>query len=129
MDNMKIILVDDSDGVRKIIRESLIKRGYEVLEATQAELVDMEQVLQGWQVFGMSYVRAKSTRAVFHTFRMVKCLNSLSDNKYFALYGVLEKINENIKEGMGKRIIIKNQNRPALLILYFVIFFIFSSIA
>jgi len=64
-------------------------------------VTEIEEVLQGRQVFGMSFVRAKSTRAVFHTFRMVKCLNSLSDNKYFALYRILEQIHEKIREHLA----------------------------
>jgi len=66
-------------------------------------ITDMEEKLQGRDVFGMSYVRAKSTRAAFHTFRMVKCLNNLSNNRYASLYNILEKINEKIKEELGKK--------------------------
>jgi pyruvate,water dikinase len=36
---------------------------------------DMEEKLQGRQIFGMSYIRANSTRAFFHSNRMVKYLN------------------------------------------------------
>lgn len=64
---------------------------------------DMEEKLQGRQIFGMSYIRANSTRAVFHTNRMVKSLNSLSNDRYTALYDVLAKINDKIKEGLGKK--------------------------
>lgn len=66
-------------------------------------ITDMGEKLEGRQIFGMSYVRAKSTRAVFHTFRMVKCLNTLSNNKYASLYDILGKINEKIKKELGKR--------------------------
>ena len=64
---------------------------------------DMEEKLQGRQIFGMSYIRANSTRAVFHTNRMVKSLNSLSNDRYTALYDVLAKINDKIKEELGKK--------------------------
>ena len=64
---------------------------------------DMEEKLQGRQIFGMSYIRANSTRAVFHTNRMVKSLNSLSNDRYAALYDILAKINDKIKEELGKK--------------------------
>jgi pyruvate,water dikinase len=66
-------------------------------------ITDMEEKLQGREVFGMSYVRAKSTRAVFHTFRMVKCLNNLSNNKYVSLYDILEQLNEKIKKELIRK--------------------------
>jgi len=64
---------------------------------------DIEEKLQGQEIFGMSYVRAKSTRAIFSISRMVKCLNALSNNSYDSLNGVLGKINEKIKGELGKR--------------------------
>ena len=64
---------------------------------------DIEEKLEGRQIFGMSYINAYSTRAVFHTNRMVKCLNSLSNNRYALLYDILAKINEKIKEELGKK--------------------------
>jgi pyruvate,water dikinase len=64
---------------------------------------DIEEKLQGRQIFGMSYIRANSTRAVFHTNRMVKSLNSLSNDRYSALDNILGKINEKIKEELGKK--------------------------
>jgi len=64
---------------------------------------DVEEKLQGRQIFGMTYIRAVSTRAVFHAFRMVKCLNILSDNKDLLLYDVLKQLNEKIKEVLGKK--------------------------
>ena len=64
---------------------------------------DMEEKLQGRQIFGMSYIRANSTRAVFHSNRMVKSLNSLSNDRYTALYDILTKINDKIKEELGKK--------------------------
>lgn len=64
---------------------------------------DIEEKLQGRQVFGMSYIRANSTRAVFHTNRMVKSLNDLSNDRYAVLYDILAKINEKIKEELSKK--------------------------
>jgi len=64
-------------------------------------LTDLEEKLKGRQVFGMSYVRAQSIKAVFHTLRMAKNLNDLSNNHYPTLFLVLENINGKIKEALG----------------------------
>lgn len=81
-----------------MLKELLTSNG-EVLNI----ISDMEEKLQGRQIFGMSYIRANSTRAVFHTNRMVKSLNSLSNDRYTALYDILAKINDKIKEELGKK--------------------------
>ena len=66
-------------------------------------LADLEVKLQGEQIFGMSFVQSQSTRAIFHTLRMVKNLDDLSQHHYPALFGVLDKINAEIKAVMGAR--------------------------
>jgi pyruvate,water dikinase len=66
-------------------------------------LADLEVKLQGEQIFGMSFVQSQSTRAIFHTLRMVKNLDDLSQHHYPALFGVLDKINAQIKAVMGAR--------------------------
>lgn len=66
-------------------------------------IADLEDKLQGHQVFGMSYVRSQTTRAAFHAFRMIKSLDVLSGHKYPVLYQVLERINAAIKEDLGRR--------------------------
>ena len=66
-------------------------------------IADLEEKLQGRQVFGMSYVRSQSARAAFHAFRMIKSLDVLSGHKYPVLYGVLDRINARLKEGLGER--------------------------
>ena len=64
-------------------------------------MADLEEKLQGRQVFGMSYVRSQSVRAAFHAFRMIKSLDVLSGHKYPVLYGVLDRINTSLKESLG----------------------------
>jgi pyruvate, water dikinase len=77
------------------------------LLASNTELLnivtDIEEKLRGQDVFGMSYIRSQSTRAVFHTLRMVKSLDDLSGHRYPSLFEVLEEINHAIKEELGKR--------------------------
>ncbi|GKT08815.1 PEP/pyruvate-binding domain-containing protein [Desulforhabdus sp. TSK] len=66
-------------------------------------ITDMEEKLQGHQLFGMAYLRSQSARAVFHTLRMVRSLDALSGQKYPALFTILEEINQKIKDDLGKR--------------------------
>jgi len=76
-------------------------------------ITDMEEKLQGRQVFGMSYIRSQSSRAVFHAFRMVKSLNVLSGNRHPRLYESLERINQKIKGELEQR---KEISAPALVL-------------
>jgi pyruvate, water dikinase len=64
-------------------------------------ITDIEEKLQGRQVFGMAYVRSQTTRAAFHAFRMIKNLDVLSGHKYPGLYRILDSINARIKEELG----------------------------
>lgn len=77
------------------------------LLASNTELLnivsDFEDKLRGQDVFGMSYVRSQATRAVFHTFRMVKSLDDLSGHKYATLFRVLDKVNQSISDELAKR--------------------------
>lgn len=66
-------------------------------------ITDLEEKLQGRQLFGMSYIRSQATRAAFHAFRMVKSLDVLSGHKYPVLYRVLDVINARIKSQLEKR--------------------------
>lgn len=66
-------------------------------------IADIEEKLQGHQVFGMAYVRSQAARSVFHALRMIKSLNALSGQRYPALYQALEEINSKIKEELGRR--------------------------
>ncbi len=66
-------------------------------------MADLEEKLQGRQVFGMAYVRSQTARAAFHAFRMIKSLDVLSGHQYPVLYGVLDRINTSIKAGLGER--------------------------
>ncbi len=66
-------------------------------------ITDMEEKLKGHQLFGMSYIRANATRAVFHAFRMVKSLDVLSGHRFGQLYPVLEEIHQKIKAELEAR--------------------------
>ncbi len=66
-------------------------------------ITDIEEKLQDQKIFGMSYVRSQSSRAVFHALRMVKSFEALSDKRYPLLFDVLEKIHLKIREELEKR--------------------------
>jgi pyruvate,water dikinase len=92
---------------------------FKELLASNTELLniitDIEEKLQGRQIFGMSYIRSQSTRAVFHAFRMVKSLNVLGGHRYPLLYEALEKINVQIKAELGQRM---ELTAPAFILFY-----------
>lgn len=62
---------------------------------------EMEELLRGRQVFGLSAVKNLADRAVFHTLRMVKNLADLSNHSYDNLMAVLEGIKEKIQAELG----------------------------
>jgi pyruvate,water dikinase len=64
---------------------------------------DMEEMLRGREVFGMSQVRTQSARAIFHVLRMVKNLDDLSNHRYGQLFEVLEKIKLKIHAELGQK--------------------------
>jgi pyruvate,water dikinase len=66
-------------------------------------ITDLEEKLRGHEVFGMSYVRSQSARAVFQTLRMVKSLDDLSRHRYRALFQAVDRIDARIREELGKR--------------------------
>ncbi|MCX7822106.1 MAG: PEP-utilizing enzyme [Syntrophobacterales bacterium] len=58
---------------------------------------EIEDKLQGKTMFGMSHVRSMATRSIFHSFRMIERLNSLSNKGYLELYDVHHHIQTQIK--------------------------------
>lgn len=78
-------------------------------------LSDMEEKLKGNHIFGASYVKTQVIRALIQSFKMVKNLNVLSQNKYPLLYDVLDNINQNIKSLVNER---KEQEPDAFVLPY-----------
>ncbi len=82
------------------------KHFQELLESN-AELLkivtDMELKLRGEQVFGMSYIRAQATRAVFHALRMAGSFENLSGKQDPRLREKVEEIQVGIKEDLESR--------------------------
>lgn len=78
-------------------------------------LSDMDEKLKGENVFGYSYITSQSNRSLRQAFKMVKCLNVMSNGKYRTLYTALEKISEQIKEVANER---KVEPPPSNILLY-----------
>ncbi len=66
-------------------------------------MVDIEEKLKGHRVFGMSYIRSQSARAIFHTMRMIQCLNALSRDRYPTLVDSVEQLNLQVKRELETR--------------------------
>ena len=66
-------------------------------------LASIDNALRGNVLFGISEVRAEATKAVFHTMRMVSCLNAISGNAYASLEPVVEAINKRITAELDER--------------------------
>ncbi len=64
---------------------------------------EMEELLRGRQVFGLSQVKNQADRAVFHVLRMIKNLDDLSRHRYGALFPVLEDIKERIQREWNRQ--------------------------
>ncbi len=60
-------------------------------------MADIEIKLQGGRYFGMTYIRSQASRALFHTLRMVLCLNFIAAKQYLHLMPALEKIQREIQ--------------------------------
>lgn len=69
-------------------------------------ITDIEEKLRGQRVFGMSYVQSQAARAVFHCMRMVKSLDDLSAHRYGSLFGVVDRIDAQIKSELGRRMVL-----------------------
>ncbi|MBU1228999.1 MAG: pyruvate, phosphate dikinase [Proteobacteria bacterium] len=95
----------ESQAVQELFRKKY-KHFQELLESNSELLKivsDMEFTLQGDRLFGMSYVRAQATRAVFHALRMAASFESLAGKPNPALRAKVEEIQARIKEAMESR--------------------------
>ena len=66
-------------------------------------ITDLEEMLRGQRIFGMSYVKTQADRAVFHALRMVKNLDDLSNHRYGKLFEVVEDIKLKIHAELGQK--------------------------
>lgn len=66
-------------------------------------LGDIGEKLQGTEVFGQTYVRAQTNRALHHSRRMIECLNVVSGRPNPDLKTALERIEGQLKEIIGEK--------------------------
>lgn len=66
-------------------------------------LGDVSEKLQGTEVYGQTYVRAQTTRAIHHTRRMIECLNVVSGRPNPALKKALERIELQLNSIIGEK--------------------------
>lgn len=64
---------------------------------------EMDEKLKGEEVFGFTYLRNQSNKALHNAFQMAKCINVMSGGKYHGLFGALERIHEAIKVILGEK--------------------------
>ncbi|MGA2401018.1 MAG: PEP/pyruvate-binding domain-containing protein [Syntrophobacteraceae bacterium] len=58
---------------------------------------ELEDKLHGYEVFGMTYIRSQCARTVFHTLKMIRSFDALSNGKFPALPEVFERLSAEIK--------------------------------
>lgn len=75
---------------------------------------EMEEKLRGDEVFGMTYIRSQSARAIFHTLRMITSFNALSNDKYTALTDIFQHLSSEI----SKELEIRKSAPPELVLPY-----------
>jgi pyruvate, water dikinase len=62
---------------------------------------DIEHKLNGQTIFGPSFTEAQTMRSIFHSARMIDCLEKMSGRPYPLLHKVLEEIHRQIKFEAG----------------------------
>lgn len=86
--------------IRAIFRTKYVH--FKILLDSNSELLkiisEIEEKLQGETVFGMSFIRSQTLRALFHAGRMIRSYESLSGRSFSTLSSVLERIHQSIQE-------------------------------
>ncbi len=80
--------------------QSLLESNTEVLKIC----AEMEAMLEGREVFGMAFIRSRSSRAIFHAIRMVKSFELLSGRPQPVLLDLIERLAAEIKEAVARRV-------------------------
>ena len=92
---------------------------FQTLLASNTELLgiisDIERKLEGQTIFGPSYLDALSTRTIFHTARMVRCLEHMSGKPYPGIEKKLADVFNQIKAYTVTREVTTPVNEPLVL--------------
>lgn len=92
---------DDQDRERLACALKAKYNSFRDLLDSNSELLrivaEIQEKLQGDQVFGTTFVSSRATRSVFHATRMVESLNALSGGRHRALARAIEEIGRSIR--------------------------------
>lgn len=75
---------------------------------------EMEEKLRGDEVFGMTYIRSQTARAIFHALRMITSFDALSNGKYTVLMDIFQ----GLSSGISKELEIRRVAPPELVVPY-----------
>ncbi len=88
------------DDIQAIFRSKYVN--FKILLDSNSELLkiisEIEEKLRGEMVFGMSFIRSQTLRALFHAGRMIRSFESLSGRSTEKLSAVLDQIHQQIQE-------------------------------
>jgi pyruvate,water dikinase len=87
--------------------QSLLESNTELLKICS----EMETMLSGHEVFGMAFIRSRSSRAIFHAIRLIKSFERLSGRAQPTLLALVERLSGAIKGDLDGRV---NPHRGAL---------------
>ncbi len=105
----------DREATAAVFREkynhfqSLLESNTELLKICS----EMEVMLGGREVFGMAFIRSRSSRAIFHAIRMIRSFERLSGRPQPVLLALVERLSGEIKAAMEGR---GNPHRGALVL-------------
>jgi pyruvate,water dikinase len=89
--------------------QSLLESNTELLKICS----EMEVMQDGREVFGMAFIRARSSRAIFHAIRMIKSFERLSGRPQPVLLALVERLSTEIKAAIEGRV---NPHRGKLIL-------------
>ncbi|MGD9610148.1 MAG: PEP/pyruvate-binding domain-containing protein [Desulfovibrionaceae bacterium] len=80
--------------------QSLLESNTELLKICS----EMEVMLDGHEIFGMAFIRSRSSRAIFHAIRMIKSFERLSGRPQPELVALVGRLSDEIKTAIGGRV-------------------------
>ncbi|MGE4536008.1 MAG: PEP/pyruvate-binding domain-containing protein [Desulfovibrio sp.] len=80
--------------------QSLLESNTELLKIFS----EIEVMLEGREVFGMAFIRSRTSRAVFHAIRMIKSFERLSGKPQPTLLALVERLSSEIKTVIAGRV-------------------------
>jgi pyruvate,water dikinase len=91
--------------------QSLLESNTELLKIFS----EMEVMLEGREVFGMAFIRSRTSRAIFHAIRMIKSFERLSGRPQPVLLALVERLSAEIKTVIDGRVN-PHRGKPVLML-------------